>query len=387
MLLRSLLDSRFRTFATPRLITWIYRGCLLVVALMTAWWVLVALIVMSWRNGWFWGLLLLILAPIIGVILLLCVRVAAELVVIRFRAAEPVPSDPAGEPSASPASAEPLVSRAAEAARSVIRTLRQGGNVSDPSGPAASGPSERPTEGAAEGLDPAPASQPVIEHPAEGLGAGLDQEWGDDVSGGHERPSRLWVVGLAGAAVLLVLVALTVVVGSSGGGDDDGDRAAAPVRTVTVSASATPSSSVPGTAPAAPAPTASATSPAASPGPVEVWHGTVTVNGPGAERDFDATPPRQDIPNADVRGDWLRPLLVGLSGTQLAVTSGHPDATACRDAVSATGDSKTERLSVGDVVCLMTSGDRVARLITQRAEQTSTSPRMTFDAVVWQVAP
>lgn len=365
MLLRSLLDSRFRTFATPRLITWIYRGCLLVVALMTAWWVLVALIVMSWRNGWFWGLLLLILAPIIGVILLLCVRVAAELVVIRFRAAEPAPS--------SLASAEPLVSRAAEAARSVIRTLRQGGNVSEP-----------PAEGAAEGLDPAPASRPVIErseHSAEGLGAGLEQEWGEEFAGGHDRPSRLWVVGLAGAAVLLVLVALTVVVGSSGGGDDDQGRAAAPVRTVTVSASATPSSSAPGTASAAPVPTASTSTPATSLAPA--WHGTVTVNGPSVERDFDVTPPRQDIPNADVRGDWLRPLLVGLSGTQLAVTSGLPDAAACRDAVASTGDSKTERLNVGDVVCLVTSGDHVARLITRRAEQTSTAPNMTFDAVVW----
>ncbi|WP_242911523.1 DUF4282 domain-containing protein [Actinomadura terrae] len=81
----ALLDTRFTTFATPVLVSWIYRGCMAVIVMVTLWWMLLAVAVMTWRNGWMWGALGLAAAPLIGFVMLLVVRVALELAVARFR--------------------------------------------------------------------------------------------------------------------------------------------------------------------------------------------------------------------------------------------------------------------------------------------------------------
>ncbi|XVQ16366.1 DUF4282 domain-containing protein (plasmid) [Spirillospora sp. CA-255316] len=90
-LIGALADTRFRTLATPHLVTWIYRGCMAVIAMMTLWWIVLALWVLTWRNGWLWGLLGLIAAPLVGGVLLLAVRVVLEFVMLRFRLLVPAP--------------------------------------------------------------------------------------------------------------------------------------------------------------------------------------------------------------------------------------------------------------------------------------------------------
>jgi hypothetical protein len=196
---------------------------------------------------------------------------------------------------------------------------------------------------------------------------------------------HVWIAGAVGAVLLVVVLAVTLAVTSGGGDGPDKHAAAGPASTTKV----TPSASVPASSapPVSAAPSTGPAAPSSAPAtaPVVRWRGMLTVNGPSVERDLDVVPPRQDIPNADLRGDWLKPLLIGLSGAQVAVVDGRPDAAGCRDAAAATGSDRTDRLQVGDVVCVVTSGNHVARLITTRAEQTSTAPRMSFSVVLWEL--
>lgn len=100
--LTALIDTRFNTLVTPTLVTWIYRGCTVAVVLMTLWWMLISVAVMTWPNGWMWGVLGLVAGPVIGLVLLLIVRVMLEVVIIRFRqgaegpAVDPAPHGPQG---------------------------------------------------------------------------------------------------------------------------------------------------------------------------------------------------------------------------------------------------------------------------------------------------
>ncbi|MQY09887.1 DUF4282 domain-containing protein [Actinomadura macrotermitis] len=84
-LFAAMVDTRFTVLATPLVISWIYRGCLAVIAMTTGLFILVSLWVASLRNGWLWGLAGLILAPLAGFVLALTVRVACEFVLTRFR--------------------------------------------------------------------------------------------------------------------------------------------------------------------------------------------------------------------------------------------------------------------------------------------------------------
>jgi hypothetical protein len=107
-LISAVADTRFRTLATPFLVAWIYRGCLVVVALLTAWWVLLALWVATWRDGWLWGVLCAVTAPVVGMVLVLIARVACEFVLLRFRAvAPPVPAPGPGRRPQAPVDRRP----------------------------------------------------------------------------------------------------------------------------------------------------------------------------------------------------------------------------------------------------------------------------------------
>lgn len=355
-----LLDTRFRTFATPRLIAWIYRGCLAGIVVVTVWWVLVAWWMLSWRNGWFWGALLLVAAPIIGVVLLLCVRVACEFAVVRFpqEHADDVPeADVEGRETAGA-----LASGADGAARSVIRTGRaqEGEQVA----------TEHPTD------------------PEEHRVVGEGDERRDEGLSDAPAMRPLWIAGAVGGAVLLVLVALTLIVSASGE-DDVEPRSARPGTPVP----ATPSPSAPASVPPATAPAVPATpspSPSAVPtAPVERWSGTLTLTGPRTRRDLDAVPPRLSTRDGepDIRGDWLKPIIEAESGAQVALMTPRtrPGAIECRDAAAASGSDETERLSVGDVVCVATEQGTVARLVITEAEQTSGSPVVAARAVIWSV--
>jgi hypothetical protein len=98
-LVGAVLDTRFRTLATPYLVAWIYRGCMALIGLSTVFFVLLSAWVATLRNGWLWGLCGVLAAPVVGAVLLLCARVACEFVLLRFqRTAPPAPGlsvDPA----------------------------------------------------------------------------------------------------------------------------------------------------------------------------------------------------------------------------------------------------------------------------------------------------
>jgi hypothetical protein len=117
------------------------------------------------------------------------------------------------------------------------------------------------------------------------------------------------------------------------------------------------------------------------------WHGTVTVNGPDAYKDLDALPPRTNQRDADITGDWLRTTITaGSPDVQIAVLpedSALPGFKQCRDAAYSNGSDHTEELQTGDVVCVITSQGRVARLKTVRAEQLSLEPVVKFDVTIW----
>lgn len=185
------------------------------------------------------------------------------------------------------------------------------------------------------------------------------------------------LAGVVGAVVLLIVIVIAVVVVS---GDEEEPPAAAPP-----SASALPSSAA---AAPPPPPGSPPATPTVTPAPWRPrWRGTLTVRGPRARRDLDQVPPRTSTApgEPDIRGDWLVPILEGESGVQLAVLpqGERPDAEECRQAALTEGVTETERLREGDVVCALTSQGTVARLITTHASQTSTSPRLEFDAVIW----
>ena len=137
-------------------------------------------------------------------------------------------------------------------------------------------------------------------------------------------------------------------------------------------------------------PSALPSHPTYSPTPVAVsvrWKGTITVHGIDAHKDLDAIPPRSDPLKSDLNGDWLETTLsADSSSAQIAVlpSGGQtPGYTKCRDSAYASGSDYTEELSAGDVLCVITSQGRIARLITVRATQTSLEPIVTFKAVIW----
>ena len=91
--LAAVFDTRFSTLVTPVVITWIYRGCMAVIALATVWCFLLAWWVSSLGSGWAWGVLGMLSAPVIGWVILLAVRVACEVALVWVRMGEQ-PAEP-----------------------------------------------------------------------------------------------------------------------------------------------------------------------------------------------------------------------------------------------------------------------------------------------------
>lgn len=186
------------------------------------------------------------------------------------------------------------------------------------------------------------------------------------------------IAAVVGGVILIVGVAIAV--GSAGG------KKAAPVK---ATASSVPAVSAPG----APPPVASSpsTQPSVSPTPahpVVRWHGTVTVSGPDSHKDLDSIPPRTYERDSDVRGSWLYTSITSDSdGVQIAlVQSGDRlGFTQCRDEVYTNGtDQDTDSLQRGDVLCVLTSQGRIARLTTVSAGRPHLStPVVRFDVTVW----
>jgi hypothetical protein len=193
----------------------------------------------------------------------------------------------------------------------------------------------------------------------------------DGLSTRHVR-----IAAVAGGAVLIIGLAVAI-------GTASGSRP----KPHPTSAAPAPSTS----APSVPPPVASGppVSPTAAPStapahPVVRWHGTVTWTGPDVNRDLDSIPPRASGRDADVAGDTFETTLNAASdGVQLAVVTGKSGFQQCRDAVAANGDDHTGSLHDGDVVCVLTSQGRVARLRVLHAALTFPAATVKADATVW----
>jgi hypothetical protein len=182
------------------------------------------------------------------------------------------------------------------------------------------------------------------------------------------------IAGIAGGAVLIV--GLAVAVGTAGGSRP----AAHQTKTPTPSTSALPPIA------ASPAPPPQVSAPPSTPTRSVVrWHGTLTVSGPDAHRDLDSNPPQTFEQDADLNGDWLTTALkTDSDGVQIALSSTpSPAFAACREAVATNGVDHLEQVRKGNVLCLLTSQGRVARLRALEATQTSTEPVLKFDVTVW----
>ncbi|MCO6011726.1 hypothetical protein NE236_42950 [Actinoallomurus purpureus] len=193
---------------------------------------------------------------------------------------------------------------------------------------------------------------------------------------------QLRIAALAGGAVLIV--GLAIAVGTAGGGKPAPSPSPSPSRTSGAAAvpPATNPPQVPPPAASTPPPTGGASPTPTT--PVVRWHGPVTVSGPDADRDLDSVPPRTYPQDADLTGHWLETTIKAVgSGVQIAVTTGTPGYRQCRDTAAANGADHTERLGAGDVLCVITSQGRIARLITKDATQTSSDPIIKFDVTVW----
>ncbi|MEU8347861.1 DUF4282 domain-containing protein [Spirillospora sp. NPDC048832] len=362
--LRSLLlDGQMRTTITPRVITWIYRGCLAAVVLAVVWWLLVGLAVLSWGGWWLWaGLLVVVAAPLVGVVALLSARVACEMAAARFRP-EAATYDGRTSTEAEGPPAARVAAAAADAARSVTRSPQGGAQVAEESG---SEPDPR------EELGPP-------EVPAEALGGDLAEE------DGAVKP--WWFAALAGGVVLVALVGLTVLVATGGGEDDESAAAPSPgpaTVTVTASAPAAPPAAAP-SASASASPTAPSSA-ARPPGPTVRWSGRVRIVGTD-ERDLDAVPPRLDSRGADVKSDPFEKLVKGVGRAQVALSEpgSHPDAQDCQETAAAAGSSAVGPVRAGDVVCVLTGDGRVARLMVTHATLDGVRPTITADATIWDM--
>lgn len=151
--------------------------------------------------------------------------------------------------------------------------------------------------------------------------------------------------------------------------------------TSTRSTSTAPSTTAPA---AAPPPTSLA--PVGSPSPAAPsvrWYGAVTWNGPDVHRDLDAVPVRTDAAGGDLAGSTFETTLSADSGAQLYVMTGSPGYQQCRDAVAANGTDETKSLHAGDVVCVLTSEGRVARVRVRTAAIGFPAATIRADVTVW----
>ncbi len=78
--LESLMDTRFNSLITPKLIRFLYIVGMIVVAIGTLVW-----IVIGFSNSAGTGVLFLILSPLVGLVYLIVVRLYLELIVVAFK--------------------------------------------------------------------------------------------------------------------------------------------------------------------------------------------------------------------------------------------------------------------------------------------------------------
>jgi hypothetical protein len=187
------------------------------------------------------------------------------------------------------------------------------------------------------------------------------------------------IAAVAGGAVLII--GLAVAIGTaSGSRPKPHHTGAAPAPSTSAPSVPPPVTSGP---PATPAPTAVPSTPPV-PAPVVRWHGRLTVDGPDADRDLDSVPPRTSDHDADLTGSTFETTLTGVAdGVQFATLTGKSGFPQCRDAVVANGTDHTGSLHDGDMVCVLTSQGRVARLRVLHAALGFPAATIKADVTVW----
>ncbi|MBA9003803.1 MULTISPECIES: DUF4282 domain-containing protein [Thermomonospora] len=87
-MLGALLDTNFDHLVTPKLIRLWYVIALLLITLQCAGFLFTGLWVVTWDNGWAWGVIMVVASPLVWLFEALMVRILMEAVVVRFKGVE-----------------------------------------------------------------------------------------------------------------------------------------------------------------------------------------------------------------------------------------------------------------------------------------------------------
>ncbi|SEG43691.1 protein of unknown function [Thermomonospora echinospora] len=84
----ALLDTRFDHLVTPKLIRLWYVVALLLISMQCLVFLALGLWILTWEDGWAWGLMTVIATPLVWLFEALMVRIVMEAVVVRFKGVE-----------------------------------------------------------------------------------------------------------------------------------------------------------------------------------------------------------------------------------------------------------------------------------------------------------
>jgi hypothetical protein len=84
----ALLDTNFNHLVTPKLIRLWYVVALLLISLQCLIFLGFGLWMLTWDDGWAWGLIMVVATPLVWLFEALMVRIVMEAVVVRFKGVE-----------------------------------------------------------------------------------------------------------------------------------------------------------------------------------------------------------------------------------------------------------------------------------------------------------
>ncbi|HEX2315824.1 MAG TPA: DUF4282 domain-containing protein [Thermomonospora sp.] len=84
----ALLDTNFNHLVTPKLIKLWYVVALLLISLQCLVFLLLGLWMVTWDDGWAWGVMMVVAAPLVWLFEALLVRIVMEAMVVRFKGVE-----------------------------------------------------------------------------------------------------------------------------------------------------------------------------------------------------------------------------------------------------------------------------------------------------------
>jgi hypothetical protein len=84
----SLFDADFNFLITPILIKSAFRGSLILIGLQCLLQLALGLWIVSWDNGWAWGVFLIIATPVVYLNEVILVRILLEAIIVHFKGVE-----------------------------------------------------------------------------------------------------------------------------------------------------------------------------------------------------------------------------------------------------------------------------------------------------------